>query len=259
MTKDPKKESLARMVSEATAKKDSIQKMVREATARKYGLEPILHDIEMLKGLVAQLSAEALKGADGKTPVLGEDYFTATDQARILRAVTPKKGVHYFDGKDATGVKGDKGDIGMRGESVKGDKGDAGRDGTDLTAADFIESVNSLKGKEAAAFSQAIGAKIDISHVRNAGSFIFNGNLYKTEELMHGGGSSSTGSTLSTEVPVGVIDGSNNIFTVTHTPVFVMIDGNTRVEGYGYTYAAPTITVDPLLAPTQAIISFYNA
>lgn len=73
---------------------------------------------------------------------------------------------------------------------------------------------------------------------------------------------STTGATpftLSTEVPVGAIDSSNTTYTVVHTPIFLEIDGMTRVAGYGYTYVAPTITVDPLTPPTESIISFYQS
>lgn len=71
--------------------------------------------------------------------------------------------------------------------------------------------------------------------------------------------SSGAGKTLTSETPTGAIDGSNNIYTVLNEPVLVEIDGSFRVAGYGYTYAAGTITVDPLLAPVQSIVSFYNA
>lgn len=70
---------------------------------------------------------------------------------------------------------------------------------------------------------------------------------------------SGSGASLTRETPVGAVDGSNTIFTVAHTPVFVLIDRLNSVDGYGYTYAAPTITVDPLAPPVQAIFSFYNA
>lgn len=69
----------------------------------------------------------------------------------------------------------------------------------------------------------------------------------------------SSGATLTAETPVGTVNGVNTTFTVAHAPVFVEIDGMCRVAGYGYTYAAPTITTDPLTPPVQSITSFYNA
>lgn len=74
-----------------------------------------------------------------------------------------------------------------------------------------------------------------------------------------GSGGGGTGKTLTLETPVGTVNGVNTTFTVSNTPVFVEIDGMLRVPGYGYTYAAPTITTDALTPPAQNITSFYNA
>lgn len=74
-----------------------------------------------------------------------------------------------------------------------------------------------------------------------------------------GGIGSGSGTTLTAENPVGTVDGSNNVFTVSHTPLYIVIDGLSRTGGYGYTFAFPTITVDPLAPPVQRIISYYNA
>ncbi len=79
------------------------------------------------------------------------------------------------------------------------------------------------------------------------------------EIVQPGGSGGGSGTTLTAETPVGTVDGVNTIFTVAHTPIFMEIDGMIRVNGYGYTYAAPTITTDPLTPPVQSIISFYNA
>lgn len=69
-----------------------------------------------------------------------------------------------------------------------------------------------------------------------------------------------TGKTLTQEIPPEPADGSTNVFTVVNEPVLVEIDGNFRVEGYGYTWAAGVLTVDPLLGnPSQNVTSFYNA
>lgn len=68
-----------------------------------------------------------------------------------------------------------------------------------------------------------------------------------------GGGSGS----FTVETPVGVVDGSNVTFTVSHTPKAIVTDGTTRFAGLGYTYSAPTITVDALLAPVSYIRSLY--
>ena len=174
------------------------------------------------------------KGADGKTPEKGKDYFTDDEIQEFLDRVTPRKGVHYEnDGKD--GDKGDPGEPGAAGytpirgidyltdeemedivkqatpkrgrhyftkkdieefkQAITPVKGRDYRDGASITIEQVIEHILSLSGKEAAEFGKRLGAMIDISQVRNAQSFMFNGKKYKTHELMHGGGSSSSVST----------------------------------------------------------------
>lgn len=70
---------------------------------------------------------------------------------------------------------------------------------------------------------------------------------------------SATGATILSEIPVGAVNASNTSYTVAHTPLFIIVDGMFRVSGQGYTYAAGTITVDPLEAPAQFIRSYYAA
>lgn len=190
-----------------------------------------------------------------------------------------KIGPRGFDGeRGPKGEKGDKGDIGPQGEqgtqgeqgkSIVGPRGEQGPQGekgdslapvqitqvvkeeltlTEDLVKEFISIMKKLPEKD----------RLEISNLRNAQSFLFNGIRYKIEELMRGAGG-STGATLSSETPVGAVNGVNTVYTVTHTPVFVVIDGLTRNQGYGYTYVAPTITVDPLTPPVQNIVSFYNA
>ncbi len=60
------------------------------------------------------------------------------------------------------------------------------------------------------------------------------------------------------ETPSGTVNGSNLTFTVSNTPVYVIIDGQTYINGFGYTYSAGTITVDALVPPTTYIRSVYS-
>lgn len=206
--------------------KKSLEAMLKDAAIDKYGLKGVMADIEAVKPLLEQVKAgqEMIRGEDGKTPEIGKDYLTEADQKRILEAITPKKGEHYFDGEDGgdgkTPIKGvdyftqeERADMLRQATPIKGTdyftseelsdvkqeitpvKGKDYNDGANPTPEQFIEVIKGLKGKDAAAFSQTVGAKIDISHVRNAGSFIFNGKKYKTEELMHGGGVGGGGGT----------------------------------------------------------------
>lgn len=70
-------------------------------------------------------------------------------------------------------------------------------------------------------------------------------------------GTGGGGGGVNVETPVGTVDGSNNVFTVSHTPKFVVVDSSSYFETLHYTYSAPTITMNVLLAPTQFIRSIY--
>lgn len=215
------------MANKEDPKKKSIDTMLQDAAIEKFGLKGVMEKIDKVTPLLEQVAAgaEVLKGADGKTPELGKDYLTEEEQQRALELVRPVKGRDYNDGdpgKDGyTPVRGldymtddDAADFVSRVTPKKGTdyftpqdvaefktavtpiKGKDYNDGANPTAAQFLEVIKGLKGTDAASFSQIVGSKIDISHVRNAGSFIFNGKAYKTEELMHGGGSSGGSGTV---------------------------------------------------------------
>lgn len=74
-----------------------------------------------------------------------------------------------------------------------------------------------------------------------------------------GSGGGGGGTTLTAEVPVGTVNGSNTSFTVSHTPLFIIIDGMFKIVGQGYTFSNPTITTDALNPPVNFIESYYNA
>lgn len=95
---------------------------------------------------------------------------------------------------------------------------------------------------------------IDVSHIKNAESFIFNGKKYKIEELMRGaGGSTGTGGTPYT--PTGTVNAVNTVFGVTAEPSSVVSDGITYYEGNGYSYSANNITLD---VPPSQYIRYYT-
>lgn len=174
------------------------------------------------------------------------------------------------------GFMGDPGPRGPRGISgevgAMGPQGVAGEKGTDATidtAKLFTDFVKKIQKEQL----------LDISNIRNAASFMKSGTRYKTEELMHGGGPtlqagsgititnnadgtttlSATGATISSETPSGAVDGVNTIFTVAHTPLFIIADSNFRIAGQGYTFVFPTITMDALIPPVQFIQSYFAA
>lgn len=68
-------------------------------------------------------------------------------------------------------------------------------------------------------------------------------------------GSGTTGA-VHTEVPTGVVDGSNTSFTFVHTPAVIVVDqGRTMMNGSGWTLSGLVATLD--VAPTVEIFSIY--
>lgn len=156
-------------------------------------------------------------------------------------------------------------------DHLKGDPGDPGEPGLDATPVDEEALVgrivsmlpipkNGEPGKNAVVdedkiISQLISRlqkdkPLDISHIRNAQTFIKNGVQYKIEELMRGaGGSTGGGSTPLT--PTGTVNGFNQVFGVVSQPSSVISDGATYFLGAGYSYSNGQITLD--IAPSEYI------
>ena len=62
------------------------------------------------------------------------------------------------------------------------------------------------------------------------------------------------------ETPTGTVNGINLIFTVAHTPLYIVADDAIRFEvGGGYSYAGGTITMSASIPPTVYIKSFYSS
>lgn len=230
-------------------------------------------------------------------PVKGKDYYTEEETQSLLEQATPKKGLDYFTEQEvsqiidyvleqATPVKGI--------DYSDGADGDPGKDAKpadeEKIARMVLKRIKVKNGKDAIlpkmediakATIKALkelpeNEKLDISHLRNAGQlqsaigkanylkegagFKFNGTKYKLEELMHGGGSSSGGSTITPEIPTPAVNGSTTVFTVQHPPVWVLADGQGMTNGNGYalTGSGPyTLTMDN--PPQGFLIAFYNS
>lgn len=99
---------------------------------------------------------------------------------------------------------------------------------------------------------------IDVSHIKNAESFIFNGKKYKIEELMRGAGGTSGGS-FAVQVPTGTVDGSNRTFVFTTAPSVIVLDnGNfmNKVSADGTVNWTGTTNVVLNQAPSFNIYGF---
>lgn len=165
---------------------------------------------------------------------------------------TPVKGVDYFDGED--GAPGEPGKDGKTPTDKQLTalikplipKVERGEDGKSVSVQDLIEAIKSLEGRDAADFGKAVGAKIDISQVRNASSFMKDGIKYKIEELMHGGAAATTPGSFTILTATGTIDDSNVTFTFTSEPSLVNVNGAFYKQTGGaitWTYGGGTVTL----------------
>jgi hypothetical protein len=75
------------------------------------------------------------------------------------------------------------------------------------------------------------------------------GALIKQSEIEGGTGGGGF------EVPVGLVNGSNTVFTVSNTPKYVVADNQTYFQNFGFTLSGLTITMDA--APYNFIQSAY--
>ncbi len=67
--------------------------------------------------------------------------------------------------------------------------------------------------------------KLEVSKgIRNASSFIYKGTRYGTEELMHGGSSSSSSGSAFQQPVSGAVDGVNATYTWTTAPNVIVVD-----------------------------------
>ena len=178
---------------------------------------------------------EAFKQA--VTPEKYKDYFTAKEvgemvghaaemvynafmqlfETEIRDQITPKKGVDYRDGIDADEKKllsilsAKIPTPEQVAKLVQAEKGDKGED-AELTGQALLEAISGLTGADKEAFAKKLGAMIDISQIRNAQSFMYNGKRYKIAELMHGGGgSTSSGANVTTQYLLNATQDGDNI------------------------------------------------
>lgn len=132
-----------------------------------------------------------------------------------------------------------------------------GRDGMDGKDAEFDEEV--LLEKFLTKIKK--GRLLDMSHIKNAQGWLKDGVKYKFEELMHGSGKSTGGS--STFVYNEIVSGSGTSFTLSKTP----LTGAQQIYGEGqlltpgalndYTISGENITTTNSFA-TGAITATYQ-
>lgn len=148
-------------------------------------------------------------------------------------------------------------------EHLKGDQGEPGMNGEDGISPNIEEIVQAVlprlpspkDGEPGTSGKDADEDKIldklikrlqkekplDISHIRNAQTFMKDGIKYKIEELMKGGGTTTGGSGLNYIALVsGSIDNTNTTFTFAKTPTIIVVNGSSYINGAGVTITGTT-------------------
>lgn len=86
---------------------------------------------------------------------------------------------------------------------------------------------------------------LDLTHIKGAQKFMKDGVSYKFEELMHGGGSKSSGTGLAYLALVsGNINDVNKTFTFASKPTIVVVNGASYINGFGVTITGTTAVLD---------------
>lgn len=210
-----------------------------------------------VEGPAGAIGPQGPEGIAGPKPVAGVDYPIPqdgqdADESRIVTAVleripAPNNGKDGIDGEDGTDGQDAVVDYGkvvrLALKEIKNAKGTSTSEPElDKVLSEWAEKIY----KRARAAALRGGGDIVVA---GSGISIAHSNGRKTI--------SATGSGILSETPVGTVDGSNLIFTVSHPPLFVIADSSFRVDGQGYSYAVLTITMDALVPPTQFIRSYY--
>ena len=71
-------------------------------------------------------------------------------------------------------------------------------------------------------------------------------------------GGSGTNVVVLNEIPSPSTDGSTKIFTVTHTPAFLTVDGQVLSEGYDYSVSGNTVTLDTAPQTGAVFLSYFT-
>lgn len=175
------------------------------------------------------------------------------------------------------GEKGEKGDKGERGE-----RGEKGNDGKNASVDDVVERILSLdepwldaslvKNLPTSRIIERGGAIPGASMVRvlnngqPTGDTISEINFINATSISYETGNTGrratvtlptggSGSGVTVETPTGTVNSSNDTFSVSDEPQWVVSDGITYFAGAGYSYSAPNITMDiPPSSYIRAII-----
>lgn len=138
--------------------------------------------------------------------------LTMIDHLKGEPGYTPQKGIDFDDGETPA--------IQDIVEAIKPYipsplKGEKGKDAQFDKEAFLKEVVDYIRKEK----------PLDISHIKNAQTFMMNGIKYKMEEMMHGGGPSTSGGGFTVLPATGAINSSNVTYTFTKVPSYIVADG----------------------------------
>lgn len=161
---------------------------------------------------------DSFKGKDGKTPKKGEDYLTQDEIDELLKIITPQKGKDYFDGETPSEEKLISLIKPLIPEPQKG------KDGNIITTDEIIEKLKNKLSIFDLKDLEWLNSKKDNIQWSSAGFKVY------TDSTLTGDGSfanplSVVGGGFTILSAIGTVDGSNQTFTFTQVPTFIVVDG----------------------------------
>ncbi len=194
------------------------------------------------------------KEMEGKTASEIKD-MEATHRTKFDAIVEHVKTLKPKDGRDGrNGEKGARGATGINGKDGSPDTPDQVMDKANASQIKFpISKIEGLteelmnirrntKGRKMGGGGDVVTAGANVTITRVGG---------KRSIAASGGGGSNF------ETPVGTVDGSNTVFTVSNTPAYIIVDGLQKFATAHYTYSLGTITIIDGAPPTSYIRSAY--
>lgn len=194
--------------------------------------------MEQVKGeLSTMLPKDGENGKDGKTPVLGVDYFTIPHQTAMVEKIMSK----LPNPKDGISPEIDHEKLAdhVLENIIKGKR---------LTKKDIAgldEEITSYRSQMA---HKQAGQHGGGTTIRAGSGIIATVNSDGTTTL------SAPGAAASPLTPTGLVNASNTSYVVLSRPSSVIADGITYYEGFGYSYAALNIVLD---VPPSQYIRYY--
>jgi hypothetical protein len=234
---------------------------VSELSAIKEALDSAL---ERIKGEASQAGAMTKQEV---TATVDEMMSRMMLEHEAMMAECDTKCLNHRDGID--GVDGEDGLDGADGKDGSPDTPEQVRDkleklrGEDRLSADAVKGLDAFIVKEVKSGGATRGFVLRVNGVKQgmvnelnivgSGVAITTVNGLPTVTITGGSGATAV------ETPTGTVDGNNTAFTVSNTPLYIIVDGVSKFVTLHYTYLAGAITITDGAPPVQFIRSVYSA